>query len=98
MIKLPPILPAPPRPMSLDSSAKWLAGEGAGSWFVIEETVNSAFEISRFSPDGNLECGGVFTTSQPVNLQEEFIISYPSHCAVVTIEQMGTRIHFKLVS
>ena len=96
MIKLPPILPAPPCPMTLPSSAKWLAGEGAGSWFVIEKDAMSNYRISRYSPEGNLECEGLFATDQQINLEEDYSISYPSHCTSVTLEQAGELIRFEV--
>jgi len=92
MTKLPSILPAPPVPLALAASAKWLSGEGAGSWFVVEEADDSTYKIARFSPTGNLECEGLFSKNQQINLHEDYIISYPSHCALVTLEQGGKSI------
>lgn len=99
MIKLPPILPAPcSPPPTLATSAKWLAGEGAGSWFLIEKAANSTHKISRFSPDGTLECEGLFSSNLAIDLQKEYLISYPSHCAIVTIKQDERLISFEVIT
>ncbi len=89
MIKLPNVLPAPKKtPIGLPNTVKWLAGEGAGSWFLIEETVSkNNYKVIRFSPKGAIECEGLFTTKQLFELNEEYSITYPSHCAKVTLSQ-----------
>lgn len=66
--RLKTFLPAPPKPSHLPAEAQWLSGEGAGSWFAIEQN-NQAYStppnytISRFNPEGQLECKGHFVTS-----------------------------------
>jgi hypothetical protein len=97
MIALPKVLPAPDKiPENLNKSAKWLAGEGAGSWFSIEETERkNTFEICRFSPIGKLECKGVFISTNKFYLQKDYEITYPSHCAVVTVIQENQTITFR---
>jgi len=88
MVKLPLVLPEPNRPTHLPINAKWLSGEGAGSWFVIKEEKNSQlYIITRYSPDGNMECKGIFKTDNKVDLGKNFSITYPSHCLKVTILQ-----------
>lgn len=86
MTSLRKTLAAPKRPAGLPQHAKWLAGEGAGSWFVIE-WANPGFKVSRYSPTGDFECGGTFITDQVFNQDEDFEITYPSHCAKVTLVQ-----------
>lgn len=97
MRKIPKILPSPVRPNHLPESALWLAGEGAGSWFVLTKNLNNTFKIVRYSPKGNLECEGVFFTEQMLNLSSNFEIIYPSHCAVVTLLQGNEKIKLKIV-
>ena len=93
MIKLPEILPEPKRPINLPGTALWLSGEGAGSWFVIEEFgISFDYKIIRYSPDGNVECEGTFTANKKVYLEKDHSITYPSHCATVTLIQSGQRI------
>lgn len=96
MLKLPKILPPPELPSHLPLTAKWLSGEGAGSWFVIEEENDNQFKITRFSPEGNFECDGIFTADKEVNLQNDFSITYPSHCSTVTIKKETESICFKI--
>jgi len=88
MIKLPTILPKPKLPKHLPDSIKWLAGEGAGSWFLIEMENDTLYNISRFSPEGKIECTGIFYSEfSAFNLEKDFNISYPSHCATVSLIQ-----------
>ena len=86
MIKLAKVLPEPALPTRLPAIAKWLSGEGAGSWFVIEEGENSLqYKITRFSPGGIFECGGIFIAEKSFDLKKGFAMTYPSHCLKVTI-------------
>jgi hypothetical protein len=86
-------LPEPDRPDDLPNSVQWLAGEGAGSWFYIENTSKAnEFLIQRFSPKGQLECEGVFTmenSKHDLNLSKAYRFVHLSHCAFVHIEQDG---------
>lgn len=93
MSSLPKTLSAPERPNSLPEHAKWLAGEGAGSWFVLNSE-NQVIEISRYSPSGDFECGGTFKTDQQFDSRRDYQITFPSHCAKVTLLQNGNRITF----
>ena len=94
MITLPAALPEPKLPIALPGTAKWLAGESAGSWFVIEKDNDNQYKISRFSPEGCLECEGIFKAEKVVGLHEDFTITYPAHCSVVTIFQGNEKIRF----
>ena len=85
---LPKILNEPIMPDNLEGKAKWLAGEGAGSWFVISESEKvNCWDISRYSPEGNLECKGTFSSKHTFYINEEYVVTYPSHCAKVTVKQ-----------
>lgn len=93
MIKLPEILPMPSLPGNLPPTAKWLAGEGAGSWFVIEMENDFQYKIDRFSPKGHIECTGLFrSTSKKIDMKKNYEITYPSHCATVSILQEEVKI------
>ena len=95
MIKLAKILPEPALPARLPATAKWLSGEGAGSWFVIEEEENSSqYKITRFSPSGNFECEGIFIAERSFDLKKGFEITYPSHCLKVTIIHNKEKVSF----
>jgi len=94
MITLPNILPPPDLPQNLDGKAKWLAGEGAGSWFLIEETRYSLqYKVSRYSPVGNLECEGIFSSDRKFSLSNQYNLTYPSHCQKVSIIQNEKFVH-----
>lgn len=90
-------LAKPDIPHNLPSSAQWLAGEGAGSWFVMEIMKKNQFTISRYNPVGKLECCGIFVEYQTANFNYNlpFIITYLSHCQQVTILQNNQIYLFK---
>lgn len=83
-------LSAPGRATSIPQNAVWLSGEGAGSWFIIEENGNS-FCITRYSPEGTQECSGEFTPAngESIHLSEKFEITHLSHCHTIRIKQNG---------
>ena len=89
MTNLPEILPAPVKPSNLHEGVKWISGEGAGSWFLIEAFGDDGnkFQVRRFSPEGKLECEGTFVSGSILNLQSKYKVTYPSHCQKVTIIQ-----------
>jgi hypothetical protein len=93
------ILPKPKLPQNLSVNAKWLSGEGCGSWFLIEIKESNIF-ISRYNPEGKLECSGIFQQTQGVtiDLNSNYVFSYLSHCAEVNIIQDNQILKFKLFS
>lgn len=91
-------LPAPVLPAGLPLSAQWLAGEGAGSWFVIASAGQQKWWVSRYSPEGRLECEGSFKSDDVFDMTLEFEIGFPSHCAELTLWQQGQRIVLKRLS
>lgn len=95
-MKILPLILLPPEeiPSYLSSSAKWLSGEGAGSWFVIEYSTESSFKIARYSPSGELECQGKFIANGSFDISRDYSMTYPSHCAKVTVEQNKETIQF----
>lgn len=87
-------LPAPPVPAGLPHSAQWLAGEGAGSWFVLktEADTPNLIHMERRDPHGHMECRGIFlrdNTSERFDLNAPYSVTYPSHCARITALQNG---------
>ncbi len=90
-MKLPKVLRRPTLPSNLPSTAKWLSGEGAGSWFVIEEHRHN-YTITRYSTEGNFECENNFKKSPNLDLESEFKMTYPSHCSIVTVLQKAKKI------
>jgi len=94
--KLP--LPAPARAEHLSLHAQWLAGEGAGSWFNIEKKDVHHFEITRFSPEGKIECTGVFICkTSGFYLEQPFEFTYLSHCKTVNIIQNSATFTFERI-
>lgn len=89
-------LSAPARAKEIPSTAQWLSGEGAGSWFNIIEK-SSRFYISRFGPSGGLECESEFVISSRQNFDnnKSYRFGYLSHCRKVIIEQNGKKIEFE---
>lgn len=92
------ILPQPTKPAHLPEQIYWLSGEGAGSWFHIEK-LEKKFIIARYSPEGKLECKGIFKQDEGklIQLSERFEITYLSHCAVVNIIQHNAKLKFNLI-
>jgi|TARA_R110000782_G_scaffold236819_3_gene322966 uncharacterized protein DUF6695 len=77
----------PQKPQHIPNESRWLAGEGAGSWFCIQ-LENSQYKITRYSPEGNIECEGFFsckTTGFDIIKAYEF--THLSHCQSITIYQ-----------
>lgn len=93
------IVPSPSKPIHLPESIKWLSGEGCGSWFNIESN-GYDFLIARYSPEGKLECSGIFqqVSGEAVDLNIDYEYTYLSHCAEVNIIQNERKIKFKLIS
>lgn len=88
MNPLPEILPPPSIPSNVSPSAKWLSGEGAGSWFEIKKTNNNKnFMVKRYSPKGKLECSGNFVADKEIYLQKDFQLTYPSFCNKISLIQ-----------
>lgn len=87
-------LPAPERSVNLPSSAQWLAGEGAGSWFYIIPK-NKCYFISRYSPTGKLECESIFELSKKgFDISKPYTFTHLSHCQQVHIKQNGNVFQF----
>lgn len=88
VVHLKNVLPAPSLPPNLSNQAKWLAGEGAGSWFDIMPTKKEqTYYIKRYSPDGVLECEGFFESNTFFDVHDAFKIGYLSHSKQITILQ-----------
>lgn len=88
-------LARPERPPHLDPNAHWLAGEGAGSWFVLDFG-NQDVMIKRYTAAGELEGetqlplvkGEMPKPEDPLN------ITYPSSLRIITLEKNGKLIQF----
>lgn len=93
-------LKAPQRPSQLNVNAQWLAGEGAGSWFLIKPLLSNTWIIERYSPTGDLECSSEFKETSivafDIHLGFEFV--HISHCQSVSILQNRLIHQFKRIS
>lgn len=98
MIKLPKILPVPEYKPDKLKNAKWLSGEGAGSWFTIKPEIEemNLYRVIRYSETGNFECGGIFQADKFFDPDSEFILTYPSHCLKITLVQEGEIISLRI--
>lgn len=93
-------LPAPERHSAVPGNAQWLSGEGAGSWFVfiLEGT---QLKVTRYSPDGVVECDGFFENPDALPLLKEqatFSISHPSNCKSVALKISNTEVQFQRIT
>lgn len=77
-------LKSPTKKSGIPQNAQWLSGEGAGSWFFLEQT-NEWLKMSRFSPNGALECTSEFKTENKIPKMEDIQITYPSNCSKITL-------------
>ncbi|HMQ77368.1 MAG TPA: hypothetical protein PKE21_14555 [Flavobacteriales bacterium] len=87
-------LPPPARAQNIPADAQWLAGEGAGSWFIIAPLPSNTdiVSVQRCGPKGHTECRGLFICDEHSSAFEAgkpYAITYPSHCARVTLLQNG---------
>lgn len=86
------------RPAHVPSDAQWLAGEGAGSWFVLR-WAGDLLSAERLSPEGDRECQGMFELcgADMLDRTVPMMVTYPSHCALITILQSGRTITYRRV-
>ncbi|PKP01896.1 MAG: hypothetical protein CVU14_04355 [Bacteroidetes bacterium HGW-Bacteroidetes-9] len=94
--KLKHTLEQPPKNDKIPDNAQWLSGEGSGSWFSINQDLDN-FRIARYSPEGELECSGVFKQANinSFNINLPFQIDHLSHCQSVVVKQSENKILFK---
>lgn len=92
-------LPEPTKPSNVPLGAQWISGIGAGSWFSIKQESEN-YRISRFSPDGMLECNGVFKESNfsSFNINLPFQFDHLSHCQSVVIKQSEKKLEFNRIN
>ena len=91
-------LPIPPRNGKIPENAQWLSGEGAGSWFDFK-VQNSHLKVTRYSPEGVIECIGLYETPDTHGLLPDhtFQITYPSNCKVVSLTKKDAELLFERV-
>jgi len=88
-------LPIPILYPNLSEHAKWFAGEGAGSWFILENE-STRLRIKRYNAFGELECDSYCVNAKKFHPQLSFEIAHPSNCSQLTIKQRNTLFQFSL--
>ena len=81
------------RPSNVPKQAQWLGGVGAGAYFHILATDQpGAYTVSRWDEDGHLDCERIMDleTTVALDLNQNYVFTYPAHCAEVNIIQ-GTQ-------
>lgn len=83
-------LPEPKPNERVPTEARWLSGEGAGSWFQIIKSKDGFFQIIRYSPEGSVECNSVFSNHTAIDFDPSlpFKVVHLSHCAQVRLIQL----------
>ncbi len=82
-------LPAPSKHKSIPAGARWLSGEGAGSWFMVDRKDN-ALLVTRYSPDGDIECSGEFEGPDLSMLNgHPMVVTHISNCRDIRIMADG---------
>ena len=88
----------PERNKNIPIDAHWLSGEGAGSWFAINPADNKIM-MNRYSPEGQLECSAFFENpSIPISTLDEYKVTYPSNCKVLSLKFNNTMVSLKRIS
>ncbi|MFY0687039.1 MAG: hypothetical protein JXQ90_07740 [Cyclobacteriaceae bacterium] len=83
---------------NVPNKAKWLGGQGAGSWFYIDAVEGLIFNITRFSPDGIIECQRNFElTESGFDINASYKLTYLSHCLEVRVLQNNQMHIFKAI-
>jgi hypothetical protein len=83
---------------NVPKNAKWLSGQGEGTWFSITKEFglkDFEYRIRRISPQGNLDCDRVFIledNNSALDLTKEWNITHLSHCAEVRVLQNNSSI------
>jgi hypothetical protein len=78
----------PKRTDSIPIESQWLSGSvGSGSWFFIEKETSN-YRIIRYSPDGIIECRGIFNTKKNgFEIGKPYRFTFLSHCKECAIIQ-----------
>ncbi|WP_373524550.1 DUF6695 family protein [Aquiflexum sp.] len=82
------VLEAPKRHAAIPNTAKWLSGEGAGSWYDIKQ-IGTFFYCRRFDEKGRIEFSSFYELEgkELIHLDSGFSFGYPSHFQRITLIQ-----------
>lgn len=85
---------APEKHPNVPPQAKWLSGQGEGTWFTItkdDDLNNNEYRVRRTSQQGNLDCDRIFTIkNNSFDFTKPWDIAHVSHCAIVKVKQNNT--------
>lgn len=92
------VLPPPPRPLSVPKESRWLSGEGAGSWFLIQKERNN-YTILRYDEQGKQEYVGLYQLAGNEHFAPDrpFDLLYLTHFQQVNVLQNQQHIRMTLV-
>ncbi|PIB34040.1 hypothetical protein BFP72_00640 [Reichenbachiella sp. 5M10] len=90
------VLSEPNRPPDLPRTARWLSGEGAGSWYCISQ-VGTGFHIVRYDCQGREESRGIYVLDHTgFDASRAYELVCPSHYRSVSVRQENTLFCFSL--
>lgn len=92
------VLPEPNKHLNIPNDAKWLSGEGSGSWFVLVPK-NKELEVTRYSIDGIAEFKGLFASVKKIDFTKLKLskMYYPSHYEKITLINNKEKMQFEKV-
>lgn len=94
-------LPQPALHPSIPDNAKWIAGEGAGSWFhfMLKNPEDTHLLVTRYSEKGDIECRAYFKNPDDLKLdiQQPFELTYLSHCREINAIQNNKKIKLQRI-
>jgi len=93
-------LEEPNRPTSLDASAMWLGGIGAGVWFQQKQdpTIpDHLMKIQRIAPDGSVDFERIYALPKRFNKNLTFQFVYDCNAHYCTVLQVETRYRLDVV-
>lgn len=76
-----------PTHININSNWQWLGGRGYGAWYAIEKAdCSNQYEVSQYCVDGELMFKALYETEKEINLNEAYLIDYPSHYMQITLK------------
>lgn len=91
------VLVSPENP--LNPAARWFAGEGAGSWFIIESINDDIYQVNKYAPDLELESSSqmILNADHLFNDEEDFELVFPCNSREITAFQNGNTLSLRRI-
>jgi hypothetical protein len=88
-------IPQPVRHPLIPAYAKWISGEGVGSWFAFFFE-KELLKATRYSPDGIIECSGLYKgpAEGMEGFEDSIDLDYLSNCKEINLLYKGKRLTF----